>query len=735
MNTPDPRPLSASSPAGEANVARLLQEAYAPEVPSDEFTQRLQARMLAVAAEMRGRAAAARPRAPSGSSHRVLRLAAVAALIGILFVGLLLLPRPSRDADGNRAHQQPDRSASQGRTREGRRPARLEGTPRFTSVHVTNRLTAAPRPASTQATAVGPGATLSTSAGQRRRVLLRDGSVLCLNQNTTVHCDAERRVTLQRGEVFVEVAPRTGRDLFTVCTTQREVKALGTKFVVRSDSSGTGVAVIQGKVQVDDGAVVAAGQYLAPAAARATAAPRASHLLAWVRDLLAAAEDSLVPSSHYAGGALVAKTADGAEANLSLRKYHVDVHIEDGFARTTIDQTYFNHLTSRLEGTFYFPLPADASLSRLAMYVDGKLMEGGMVEREYARATFEEIVRRQKDPALLEWVDGSTFKMRVFPLEGRQEKRIVLSYTQRLPALYGRLSYRFPSGHNLETVREWSFHGRVKNGAGLLWQCDSHRMQSRTDDGDLLLDARLHEAKLDRDVVLDLFDTTNQVARTEAARFSTAEQDGARYLMVRFRPDLPGALQRQRRDWVFLCESSADRDPLLARTQIEILRTLLLNAEHEDTFTVLSVGTQTRAFSSQRKAATRENIDAAVAFLEGAPLIGALDLDQGLALAAQLLAKAQNRHLVHLGSGLPALGERRTEDLLRRLPAGVRYVGVGVGKRWAREFMKRAAEASDGYFTQINPPTNRSPGAPSTCWPRSTRRVCWEQARVILAGS
>src|SRR5262249_17385458 len=153
------------------------------------------------------------------------------------------------------------------------------------------------------------------------------------------------------------------------------------------------------------------------------------------------------------------------EANLSLRKYHVDVHIEDGFARTTIDQTYFNHTSWRLEGTFFFPLPPDASLSRLAMYVEGKLMEGGMAERTYARHVFEKIVRTQKDPALLEWVDGSTFKMRVFPLEARQEKRIILSYTQRLDSLYGDSKYRFPSGHSLNAVRDWSFHARVKNGA------------------------------------------------------------------------------------------------------------------------------------------------------------------------------------------------------------------------------------------------------------------------------
>src|SRR5207237_6472680 len=164
------------------------------------------------------------------------------------------------------------------------------------------------------------------------------------------------------------------------------------------------------------------------------------------------AESPLVPGSAYAGGALLALDPNGQEAKLGLRKYHIDVHVEDGFARTTIDQTYFNHEDARLEGTFYFPLPADASLSRLAMYVDGTLMEGGMCEREQAREVYETILYQRRDPALLEWVDGTTFKMRVFPIEARQEKRIILSYTQKLDDVYGQTQYRFPAGHSMALV-------------------------------------------------------------------------------------------------------------------------------------------------------------------------------------------------------------------------------------------------------------------------------------------
>src|SRR5207245_11583705 len=62
-----------------------------------------------------------------------------------------------------------------------------------------------------------------------------------------------------------------------------------------------------------------------------------------------------------------------------------------------------------------------------------------------------------------------------------------------------------------------------------------------------------------------------------------------------------------------------------------------------------------------------------------------------------------NPYLFQVGSAVPTMGERATEDLIGRIPAKVCYVGVGVGKNWSQEFMKAAAERRHGYFTRINP--------------------------------
>jgi Tfp pilus assembly protein PilF len=577
-----------------------------------------------------------------------------------------------------------------------RRPAR--------AAQASDVLTSRPRTAGKAPRVLPANEGVRTGVGERRRVALAGGCVVYVNQETSARATGPRELRLDQGEVLLDVPAGDRGEPCVVHTPGRKVTVRSGRFAVRAGARGTSVVVASGRAEVAGVAgAIRAGQQLAAEGEKPEPAPRASHLLAWARDLMAEADSPLVPGSRHAGGQLVVTDPDGQEARLALRKYHIDVHVEDGFARTTIDQTYFNHTHGRLEGTFYFPLPPDASLSRLAMYVEGKLMEGGMAERDHARNVFEQVIYQQRDPALLEWVDGSTFKMRVFPLEPRQEKRLVLSYTQKLPTLYGQTTFRFPAGHTLERVRDWSFHAVIKGGAKLAWNSSSHRLKARTAGADLLLDAAEKDARPGRDVVLTLDDASARAAGAETVRFSSAEQEGSRYLMVRYRPGLPGFEERQRRDWVVLFESSGDRDPLLARTQVEVVRGLLAGAEEGDTLAVLTAGTRVQTWSKEPRPLTAETMRDAIGFLEKSHLVGALDLGQALTEAERFLKGSANPYLVHVGGGIAAMGERRDDVLARRIPDGTHYVGVGVGRRWNRAFMKAAAERTAGYFTQVNP--------------------------------
>lgn len=717
---------------GDENVERLIGR-YAPVTPDAAFVQRLEALALTAARDAgRARAAAqttARTEARDARLRAWLRPLATAAAAALLvalgfalgrgepadvptdvlgsasfepapvFRGLTLHTEPAA-VDSFRAPEA--EAAPEPAPPADATPAVVVAEPEAPALALAavesappGLLRAASRTPAVALVTLAVGAALETGPLERQRVALPDGSTLCLDAGARVRVVAERRVALERGEVFVEVAPRPD-DPFVLATAGREVVALGTAFAVRADGPDPRVVVTHGRVRVGDD-VLESGWRLSLRDLARTPLGRTTHVLDWARDLIASQDGPLVPRHAHAGGALVVSDPRGGEAPLTLRRYAVDVHVEDGFARTAVDQTYFNHDLARHEGTFLFPLPPDASISRLAMYVEGTRMEGGMVERERARTVFEEILHQRRDPALLEWLDGSTFRMRVFPLEPRQEKRIVLGYTQRLASAYGAVTYRFPAGHSLGAAGTWSFRARVKGGARRAWECRTHALEAQQDGDDLLLVARAGEAALGRDVVL-----TIEPPATEA-QVLTAAHEGARYLALRVRNDVELAPRPRRRDWVFVVETSADRDPLLARVAYDAVRGLLESAETGDTFALVAASTRADLLTDDREPCTPDNVRAALERLEAQPLRGALDLGAALALAGEVALDAEAPVIVHLGTAIPVLGERAEPALLAALPERAQYVGVGVGKRWGRAFMRAAASRTGGYLTSIHP--------------------------------
>ncbi|MFL9610511.1 FecR domain-containing protein [Methylobacillus sp. Pita2] len=102
-----------------------------------------------------------------------------------------------------------------------------------------------------------------TAAGEQRRIVLADGTVIQLNTATRVDIDynaASRTVHLRGGEILITTAPdpdaqRNGKPRpFIVQTAYGRVQPLGTRFVVRHIDDHVFVAVQEGAVQISNGA-------------------------------------------------------------------------------------------------------------------------------------------------------------------------------------------------------------------------------------------------------------------------------------------------------------------------------------------------------------------------------------------------------------------------------------------------------------------------------------------------
>ena len=160
------------------------------------------------------------------------------------------------------------------------------------------------------------------------------------------------------------------------------------------------------------------------------------------------------------------------------------------------------------------------------------------------------------------------------------------------------------------------------------------------------------------------------------------------------------SLEHQRHDWIFLFESSADRDPITARTQVEVIRTILDFSDESDTLTVLSAGTCVRMLSPFRRMVQAEDKAQAIRFLERTHLVGALDLERALTAIEPFARTAKNPVIVHAGSGVPVLGCRDVATLVQKIPKQARYVGVGVGPG-VGPWMQTAAAGTDGCSVRI----------------------------------
>lgn len=133
---------------------------------------------------------------------------------------------------------------------------------------------------------------------------------------------------------------------------------------------------------------------------------------------------------------------DGQE--LVIQELNVRAAVQGVFSLTEMEIVFRNPHGRRMEGRFSAVLPEGATVSRFAKEVNGRLMEGEVVERLRANRVYAEILHQMRDPALLEQDQGNRFSARIFPIEAGATVRVVLGYTRLLPLEGGVRTYRVP---------------------------------------------------------------------------------------------------------------------------------------------------------------------------------------------------------------------------------------------------------------------------------------------------
>jgi len=124
----------------------------------------------------------------------------------------------------------------------------------------------------------------------------------------------------------------------------------------------------------------------------------------------------------------------------------VHVRVVDRVAHVEVEEWFENRGGPMGEGDYLYPLPGEAAFANFSLWQGEEELRGETMDAERARSIYEEIVRRQKDPALIELVGHGLLRARVFPFAAGETRRITLRYTQVLERAGESLAFRYAAG-------------------------------------------------------------------------------------------------------------------------------------------------------------------------------------------------------------------------------------------------------------------------------------------------
>ncbi|HXU03983.1 MAG TPA: VIT domain-containing protein, partial [Polyangia bacterium] len=569
--------------------------------------------------------------------------------------------------------------------------------------------------------AIAPGSRLRTDEVTRAFLDLADGTQLALDRSTEIVFGAGgRRAQLVRGAIAADVA-HLASGTARIDLPQGRAEVLGTKFALRADDAWTSVDVSRGAVRLHDGRArsitVRAGEegrIFADLPPDVGAAPDLGGTLVWGE---AGGQPQEETSARGLGELRAKKPGTERELDRAVRlsAHAVKVRIAGAVARTEVDEVFSNETGDVLEGIYRFPLPPDAKIERLALEVDGRMVEGAFVDRDRAAAIWrgaivhaaphapkpkEEIVwvpGPWRDPALLEWQRGGRFELRIYPIPRHGSRRIVLAYTQTLSPTGGMRRYSYPLAHDpagSTRVDRFAVDVQVRGydpQLGVRAYGYPLRRDKDTSDGAAVLDwsANGFVPSGDLQIMFPAADRDAELSawayRAGGADQSPAMSSDGSYVAIALRPRLPRIEENARRDFALVVDSSRSMFGETYQRAIRLATRFAAELDPADRVAVLACDSQCRALQGGLTAPGRETTDRIGKFLSAITPDGASDVAGAIAAAAALGGKDGGAlRVVYFGDGAPTMGPIRpasvTRAVAQAIPAGrgtVTAVAIG----------------------------------------------------------
>ena len=405
---------------------------------------------------------------------------------------------------------------------------------------------------------------------------------------------------------------------------------------------------------------------------------------------------------------------------VEVQLHSVEATIEGNVAAVHVTQRFFNPTRQQLEGTFVFPLPADAAIGDFQMTVDGQVLEGKLYRAEEARAIYEEIVRSLRDPALLEYLGQGLFQASVFPIPAGATRTVELTYRQVLSLDDGLYRFSVPlgSGPNHAAPQTMALGVDLRDQPGLRTvYSPSHNVSiQRNGDDNAVVGFESNDPAEMRDFVL-YFGTDESAIGLDLLSYQPSGEDGFFLLLA-----APSVDVREQeviaRDLVLVLDVSGSMQGEKMEQARRAAQYVVENLNPEDRFNLIAFSTGTDAWAGALQPADAATRAEALAWIDDLLANGSTDINRALlealgqiGFASHSSGGANNRpaYILFLTDGLPTQGEqvpaRIVANAVDNAPADrtLRLFTFGVGYDVNTDLLDEVSRVLGGRSSYVRP--------------------------------
>jgi Ca-activated chloride channel family protein len=362
----------------------------------------------------------------------------------------------------------------------------------------------------------------------------------------------------------------------------------------------------------------------------------------------------------------VARPVVPCGTNIVRTRSDVRVELVDRVLHYEVDERFVNRGGGLGEADYLFPLPANAAFQDLKLSINGELVSGETMNAADARRIYENIVRAQRDPALVEWMGHGLIRARIFPLNPGEEKRVVIRFQGVAPREGDALRVDYTRGaaraSNVadtpdEGARSFTLSYPREDSFGNPYS-PTHSLDV-SDRGDRRVVSVRGDA---RDVTLLVPVRRSNAASIAMLPYAPGGEDG--FALITVTPPLATHAAPMPRDVTLVLDisgSMAGRKMEQARAAgVQLLSTL----RPEDRFRLIDFSSDVHTFRDEFSQATSANIREATRYLESLEANGSTNIEGALREALRpAVASGRLPLVLFVTDGEPTVGERSPDRL------------------------------------------------------------------------